>query len=235
LPDVRNVAAVNALSSRHHDPDQRRESLVQQIPKRAGALRRRGEQLCQNDWDINAALVLAEDAEALASTCRVLQSTHVAARLENVAECLWDLLDPPVIPDEDARRDMHDLLLALFEDGDAAAVAHADTGSWASLQAQVAEAENGYPLLTRPPCGILEKIRRSGPARCTGTPREHGPGPAGSTDTASCTHRGTTAALDTRAVRRNRKPRPAFGHRRCRSGSAGRRSRRCPQSGLSSG
>ena len=153
---------MNALSSRHHDPDQRRESLVQQIPKRAGALRRRGEQLCQNDWDINAALVLAEDAEALASTCRVLQSTHVAARLENVAECLWDLLDPPVIPDEDARRDMHDLLLALFEDGDAAAVAHADTGSWASLQAQVAEADNGYPLLTRPPAEYWKKFADPG-------------------------------------------------------------------------
>ena len=153
---------MNALSSRHHDPDQRRESLVQQIPKRAGALRRRGEQLCQNDWDINAALVLAEDAEALASTCRVLQSTHVAARLENVAECLWDLLDPPVIPDEDARRDIRDLLLALFEDGDAAAVAHADTGSWTSLQAQVAEADNGYPLLTRPPAEYWKKFADPG-------------------------------------------------------------------------
>lgn len=149
---------MNALSSRHRDPDQRRESLVQQIPKRTGALRRRGEQLCQNDWDINAALVLAEDAEALASTCRVLQNTQVATRLENFAECLWDLLDPPVIPDDDARRDMHDLLQALVDEGETEAAGHTDPGNWNTLQAELADADNGYPLLTRPPTEYWKKF-----------------------------------------------------------------------------
>lgn len=167
---------MNALSSRHRDPRQHRESLIQQIPNRAGALRRRGEQLCQNDWDINAALVLAEDAEALASTCRVLRSTQIAARLENVAECLWDLLDPPVIPDEDARKDMHDLLRALDLGNEGGADQPSNESQHAHLQANLAEFDNGYPLLTRPPAQYWKKF--GGPESLPAPARVESPAPA---------------------------------------------------------
>ncbi len=145
------------------EPSSRRPRLraahVTQIPLRTGDLCQRGKRLCESGWDINAALLLAEDAEALASTCRQLEESATASRLEHFAENLWTLLDPPVAPDAQLLAE----LAARFEaleagsTGDAeAALAHDDHPS--GLFGYAASEENGFPLLTRPPSRYWQRF-----------------------------------------------------------------------------
>ncbi|MGB0134230.1 EAL domain-containing protein [Dokdonella sp.] len=129
-----------------------RAAFVNQIPARAGDLRLRGEQLRQGYWDINAALLLAEDAEALASNCHLLDRAAVANRLEEFAECLWTLLDPPRMPDSQALDEIGRQLEALAE-GDDSPILDTTAGNDepATLFGYAAAEANGFPLLVRPP------------------------------------------------------------------------------------
>ncbi|MEO7013999.1 MAG: EAL domain-containing protein [Dokdonella sp.] len=138
------------------EPSSRRPRLraahVTQIPLRTGDLCQRGKRLCASGWDINAALLLAEDTEALASTCRLLEERATASRLEHFAEDLWTLLDPPIAPDAHVLEELAARFEAL-EAGSAgeadAALGHDDHPS--GLFGYAASEENGFPLLTRPP------------------------------------------------------------------------------------
>lgn len=129
-----------------------RAAHVTQIPLRTADLRERGARLCKSGWDINAALQLAEDSETLASTCRQLNDSETAKRLEGFAENLWVLLDPPVIPDAqmlvelstrfeilDSGRNNDETVAAVLDDRQA------------TLFGYAAAEDNGFPLLVRPP------------------------------------------------------------------------------------
>lgn len=129
-----------------------RAAYVSQIPARTGELRLRGEQLRQGHWDINAALLLAEDAEALASSCHLLEKTSIASNLEDFAESLWTLLDPPRIPDAQALDEIRARLQSLEIGDDSALEEAAATDDQPTTLFGYAAAEaNGFPLLVRPP------------------------------------------------------------------------------------
>ena len=138
------------------EPSSRRPRLraahVTQIPLRTGDLCQRGKRLCESGWDINAALLLAEDAEALASTCRQLEESATASRLEHFAENLWTLLDPPITPEAHLLEELAARFEALEAGGAGdidTALVHDDHPS--GLFGYAASEENGFPLLTRPP------------------------------------------------------------------------------------
>ena len=138
------------------EPSSRRPRLraahVTQIPLRTADLCQRGKRLCESGWDINAALLLAQDAEALAATCRQLEERSTAGRLEHFAENLWSLLEPPIVPEAHRLEELA-ARFAAFEAGSAdgidAALAHDELPS--GLFGYAATEENGFPLLTRPP------------------------------------------------------------------------------------
>lgn len=134
------------------NPAQAREMVALQIPARAGALRRRGQRLCDGEWDLNTALLLAEDAESLASSCHLLGRGDMAGRLEEFAECLWVLLDPPVFPDDPARKAISNQLETLIEDSGVDPTPGGDRAvANSTLFGYAADDDNGYPLLVRPP------------------------------------------------------------------------------------
>lgn len=145
------------------EPSSRRPRLraahVTQIPLRTGDLCQRGKRLCVSGWDINAALLLAEDAEALASTCRQLDERATASRLEQFAESLWTVLDPPIAPDAHLLEE----LAARFEafeagsGGDTDSVLAQDDHP-SGLFGYAASEENGFPLLTRPPSRYWQRF-----------------------------------------------------------------------------
>ncbi|MBK7210559.1 MAG: EAL domain-containing protein [Xanthomonadales bacterium] len=138
------------------EPSSRRPRLraahVTQIPLRTADLCQRGKRLCESGWDINAALLLAQDAEALAAICRQLEERGTASRLEHFAENLWSLLEPPIVPDAYLLEELA-ARFAAFEAGSAgdadAALAHDELPS--GLFGYAATEDNGFPLLTRPP------------------------------------------------------------------------------------
>ncbi len=145
------------------EPSSRRPRLraahVTQIPLRMGDLCQRGKRLCEFGWDINAALLLAEDAEALASTCRQLEERATASRLEHFAENLWVLLDPPIVPDAHLLEELAARFEA-FEAGSGgeidAVLAQDDHPS--GLFGYAASEDNGFPLLTRPPSRYWQRF-----------------------------------------------------------------------------
>lgn len=157
------------------EPSSRRPRLraahVTQIPLRTADLCQRGKRLCESGWDINAALLLAQDAEALAATCRQLEERGTASRLEHFAENLWGLLEPPIVPDAHLLEELA-ARFAAFEAGSAgdadAALAHDELPS--GLFGYAATEDNGFPLLTRPPSrywsrfAALPKPDRIGPS-----------------------------------------------------------------------
>ncbi|HET9033287.1 MAG TPA: EAL domain-containing protein [Dokdonella sp.] len=142
-----------------------RAAHVTQIPLRTADLRERGKRLCEMGWDINAALQLAEDAETLASTCRQLDDSTTAKRLESFAENLWVLLDPPVIPDAQMLAELStrfDILDSERSDVDAAVAAQDDRQ--ATLFGYAAAEDNGFPLLVRPPSRYWQRYASLPPA-----------------------------------------------------------------------
>ena len=135
-----------------------RVAYATQIPMRTGDLCQRGKHLCQGDWDINTALLLAEDAEALASTCHLLGNAKAANRLEDFAECLWGLLDPPRLPDAEALADIQRHLAKLGGADSPAAAGAAPAAEDASLFGYAAAEANGFPLLVRPPAEYWQRF-----------------------------------------------------------------------------
>ena len=142
-----------------------RVAYATQIPMRTGDLCQRGKHLCQGDWDINTALLLAEDAEALASTCHLLGNAKAANRLEDFAECLWGLLDPPRLPDADALADIQRHLAKLGGADSPAAAGAAHTPEDTSLFGYAAAEANGFPLLVRPPADYWQRFSTLTPPR----------------------------------------------------------------------
>jgi EAL domain-containing protein (putative c-di-GMP-specific phosphodiesterase class I)/DNA-binding response OmpR family regulator len=136
-----------------------RAAHVTQIPLRAGDLRQRGKRLCQGGWDINVALQLAEDAEALASTCHLLGDRDTATRLESFAESIWVLLDPPVYPDEQMLAELTtrlDVIDTGRSDPIEPARGHEERPS--TLFGYAAAEDNGFPLLVRPPSRYWQRF-----------------------------------------------------------------------------
>ena len=142
-----------------------RVAYATQIPMRTGDLCQRGKHLCQGDWDINTALLLAEDAEALASTCHLLGNAKAANRLEDFAECLWGLLDPPRLPDAEALADIQRHLAKLGGADSPAAAGPAHTTEDTSLFGYAAAEANGFPLLVRPPAEYWQRFSTLAPPR----------------------------------------------------------------------
>ena len=136
-----------------------RAAQVTQIPLRTGDLRVRGQHLCESGWDINAALLLAEDAEALASTCRMLGEVASAVRLESFAENLWALLDPPIVPDaqmlDEFSRRLDMLDAENVEDPDSKLIAEDYSRG---LFGYAVSEDNGFPLLVRPPPSYWQRF-----------------------------------------------------------------------------
>jgi EAL domain-containing protein (putative c-di-GMP-specific phosphodiesterase class I)/DNA-binding response OmpR family regulator len=140
-------------------PPRSRAAHATQIPLRTGDLRLRGERLCEGNWDVNAALLLAEDAEALASTCRLLRNPATANRLEDFAECLWALLDPPVMPDSAALAGVATHLATLDGSNRREPGAVGDyAGEQTTLFGYAAAEDNGFPLLVRPPPDYFRRL-----------------------------------------------------------------------------
>lgn len=136
-----------------------RAAHVTQIPLRTADLRERGLRLCNAGWDVNLALQLAEDAEALASTCHQLDDAATAKRLESFAENLWELLDPPVVPDAQMCAELasrFDILGTDYNDADAPVVIHDERQ--ATLFGYAAAEDNGFPLLVRPPARYWQRF-----------------------------------------------------------------------------
>jgi EAL domain-containing protein (putative c-di-GMP-specific phosphodiesterase class I)/DNA-binding response OmpR family regulator len=128
---------------------------------RIGDLCQRGKHLCQGDWDINTALLLAEDAEALASTCHLLGNAKAANRLEDLAECLWGLLDPPRLADADALTEIQRHLARLGGAAETpAGASDMQAGEAARLFGYAAAEANGFPLLVRPPADYWQRFSR---------------------------------------------------------------------------
>ena len=136
-----------------------RAAHVTQIPLRVADLRQRGKRLCEAGWDINAALQLAEDAEALASTCHLLDETTTASRLESFAENLWGVLDPPLITDAQMLSELS-MRLGVIETGvtDAVESPLAKDDRPSTLFGYAASEDNGFPLLVRPPSRYWQRF-----------------------------------------------------------------------------
>jgi EAL domain-containing protein (putative c-di-GMP-specific phosphodiesterase class I)/PleD family two-component response regulator len=141
-----------------------RATFVAQIAQRAGELFCRGERLCRGAWDINAALLLAEDAEALASTSHRLGDSATAGDLEEFAERLWTLLDPPVVPDADASASISAILETLIAESKHAAAQAGESARPATLPGCAASESNGFPLLVQPPAQYWRRFAPDAPA-----------------------------------------------------------------------
>ncbi len=142
-----------------------RAAHVTQIPQRVADLRQRGKRLCESGWDINAAMQLAEDAEALASTCRQLDESTTASRLESFAESLWAMLDPPLITDAQMLGELSvrlDVIDTGFTDVIESPIAQDDRPS--TLFGYAAIEDNGFPLLVRPPSRYWQRFASLAPA-----------------------------------------------------------------------
>lgn len=169
------------MQTRESVPKRSRAMLVMQIPQRTAELGQRGVALCENGWDINLALLLAEDTEALASTSRMLGESSMIAPLEEFADCLWNLLDPPTVPDEQALAAIHDLLKTIIAGSDVSVAASANAVQ-PTLFAYAASEENGFPLLVRPPAEYWRRFtdgkRQSGDERVASPASAPAEGPA---------------------------------------------------------
>lgn len=129
-----------------------RESHASQASVRAAMLQRRAQLLCAGAWDVNVALLLAEDAEALAGNCRTLGRTDIAVRLERFAETLWAVLDPPCLPNAEEMSAITAAISDLPADGSVPlAVAPAAAEVRQTLFGYAADDDHGFPLLVRPP------------------------------------------------------------------------------------
>ena len=128
-----------------------RGSLLAQVPQRAGDLRRRGERMQRDGWDVNAMLLLANDAEALADTSARLGDPDLSGRLVAFAESLWTFLDASRIPGADDATPLVDALQALSTSTQAQASSLDEIGEEATLFGYSANDDNGFPLLMRPP------------------------------------------------------------------------------------
>lgn len=128
-----------------------RGMLVAQIPQRVSDLRRRGERMSRDGWDVNALLLLAEDAEALADTSDRLGDAQTSGVLVRFAECLWSYLDQPSIPAGEQAAPIVDLLASLVSSPVQDAPAFNELGDEATLFGYAANEDNGFPLLVRPP------------------------------------------------------------------------------------
>ncbi|MEZ5463463.1 EAL domain-containing protein [Dokdonella sp.] len=148
-----------------------RATYVNQIPARTGDLRARAEQLRQGSWDINAALLLAEDAEALASSCHLLDRAAVAGNLEDFAECLWTVLDPPRVPDSETLQEMDRRLQALASAEPSSEQESLPVDDEPTTLFGYATAEaNGFPLLVRPPADYWRRFASKPPPASTAAP-----------------------------------------------------------------
>ncbi len=128
-----------------------RLALTTQIPQRVADLRRRGERMLQDGWDINALLLLAEDSEALADVSARLDDAETSDLLVDFAECLWTHLDKPALPDAEGSAAIAAMLESLAAAPRATPVAPAEVGEEATLFGYAANEDNGFPLLVRPP------------------------------------------------------------------------------------
>ena len=126
-------------------------ALTAQVPQRVGDLRRRGERMLRDGWDINALLLLAEDAEALADASARLDDTPTSELLIDFAECLWSFLDQPAVPDADGAAAIAARLELLVSAPQTVTSGLGDVGEEATLFGYAANEDNGFPLLVRPP------------------------------------------------------------------------------------
>lgn len=128
-----------------------RALLVAQVPHRVSDLRKRGESMSRDGWDINAMQLLAEDAEALADSSDRLGDEKTAEALVSFAEMLWSFLDAPALPSGDASASIAASLHELVAAPSSNAPALSELGDEATLFGYAAKEDNGYPLLQRPP------------------------------------------------------------------------------------
>lgn len=128
-----------------------RNSLLAQVPQRVGDLRRRGERMQRDGWDVNAMLLLANDAEALADTTSRLGDPGTSERLVALAESLWTYLDAATIPHADDAAALVGALQALTTAARTAPSPLDEVGEEATLFGYSANDDNGFPLLVRPP------------------------------------------------------------------------------------
>ncbi|MEO8011111.1 MAG: response regulator, partial [Dokdonella sp.] len=140
-----------------------RAMLVAQIPQRVSDLRKRGESMSRDGWDINAMQLLAEDAEALADSSDRLGDEKTSIALVGFAELLWSLLDVPALPSAEGAPSIAAMLQGLVSAPVSSAPMLSELGDEATLFGYAANEDNGYPLLQRPPTRYWRRFTTDAP------------------------------------------------------------------------
>ena len=139
-------------------PSQQPDQLWQQ--RMLASIRRRGEQMLRDGWDINALTLLAADTTHVLDAYRVSTPATNPAALTELATQLGTLAQAQTLPDADTCSVLAEQFAALASDSVAPAV-QTEAPPPATMVQHVNNEDNGFPLLARPPAEHVARMAAS--------------------------------------------------------------------------